>query len=107
MVLRSFPVIAIPNTLLSKMARCSQRYVCLLAAPVVNQVDVVEVEEAPAARSRRRSKLRANQLGGGQCRPLGKVCRSGAPIVAEDGPVCEELHDVVSSVMRALIVCAR
>ena len=46
---------------------------------------------------RRRSKRRVNQLGGGQCRPPGEVCRSAAPIVADGGPVCEvtRLHEVV------------
>ena len=41
-----------------------------------------------------------NQLGGGQCRPPGEVCRSAAPIVADGGPVCEvtRLHEVVGKI---------
>ena len=45
MVLWSSSVIAIPNTPVSGVSRCPRRFVCLLAVPVANQVDVVEVEE--------------------------------------------------------------
>ena len=48
LVLRSSSVIAIPNTPVSKTARCPRRFVCFLAAPVANQVHVVKAEEIAA-----------------------------------------------------------
>ena len=56
----------------------------------------MKAEEIAAKGVKPASHKSIKQLGGGQYRRLGEVCRSGAPALAEGGPVCEEL-DCISS----------